>query len=222
MTFLSLLGFVTLNRSLVLNDHYHISFSIITINFLLSTNLLIAARFIYQSIYHYSVHQTSLVKRTLIYGTGESGQIAYQVLNKLNKSEKKVVGFIDDSKIKGRTIDGLKVFNESSLSKRFLSDLHISNIVIAINSISSDRLIEITDSLSTMNVEINIVPEPNKWINGGFEENQIQPVKIEDLLGRRTIELENIKLKNEIQGKVILVTGAAGSIGSEISLKSTT
>src|SRR5690606_11918221 len=76
---------------------------------------------------------------------------------------------------------------------------------------------KIVDGLMTLPATVKIIPSFDKWINGEFKINQIKKVKIEDLLGRVPIEIENPRLSDEFSGEIVLVTGAAGSIGSELS-----
>src|SRR5690606_23776582 len=129
-----------------------------------------------------------------------------------------IFGYLDDKKSKiGKKINGVTVYNPKMVDKHFLEKHHITEIIISIQNIRPSRLREIVDSFADSPVTLKIVPAVNKWLNGDLSAQQIKAVKIEDLLGRKPIKLDNPEIREEIRDKVVLVTGAAGSIGSEIS-----
>ncbi|MGB0778417.1 MAG: polysaccharide biosynthesis protein [Flavobacteriaceae bacterium] len=217
LALVTLVSLVLINKTYFVVNNYHLSFSIIFIHYILSINLLITSRFLYKRLYDFIINNSPRSKRTLIYGTGETGTLTFKVLNNLKKSDKKIIGFIDNHKTRNRKINGLKVYHESSINLEFMEVLHVDTVIIAINSITSQRLLEISDNITKLGVEVQIVPSAKKSINGGFDANQIRPVRVEDLLGRAPIQLANPNLSQELKDRTILVTGAAGSIGGEIS-----
>ena len=92
----------------------------------------------------------------------------------------------------------------------------IDEIIVASEGVSPNKLIALVDNLSSEDVKIKKVPPIDNWINGELSSTQIKQVQIEDLLGRAPIEINNPNLENEFTGETVLVTGAAGSIGSEL------
>ena len=155
--------------------------------------------------------------RVLIYGAGQCGLIAKNTLLTDSKLNYKILGFIDDNPSKiGKEIEGIEIFSSEKALGDFLTKKDISIVVIAIQNISPQRKRRIIDACLEHNVTVKIVPAVEKWIDGEFSSNQIKNVRIDDLLGREPISLDKENIAHEVEGKVILVTGAAGSIGSEI------
>lgn len=190
----------------------------IIVHFLLNTMALIFLRILYKNLYDYYVVGTRYTKRALIYGAGDSGIITYKALKNDERSRISIFGYLDDKKSKiGKKINGITVYNPKKIDATFLEKHHINEIIISIQNIRPSRLREIVDSFTDSPVTLKIVPAVNKWLNGDLNAQQIKNVKIEDLLGRKPIQLDNPDVREEIEGKVVLVTGAAGSIGSEIA-----
>jgi FlaA1/EpsC-like NDP-sugar epimerase len=154
----------------------------------------------------------------LIYGAGEMGAVAYATLQKGARDSYKVVGFIDDNpKRVGSLINRMPIFSTSQITEDFVNEKGIKEIIIAIQKIKPRRLLEIIDDMDRLNIQVKIAPPVSKWIGGNLNVGQIKPVRIEDLLERSPINLSNTLVKEELKDKVVFVTGAAGSIGSEIS-----
>tara|TARA_B100000809_G_scaffold66426_1_gene63186 strand:- start:71 stop:1522 length:1452 start_codon:yes stop_codon:yes gene_type:complete len=158
------------------------------------------------------------ITNVLIFGAGDAGIITYGALSKDKKSNFDILGFIDDDSNKiNKKIDRIKIYAFSKIDKEFIESNDISEVIISTQKIRPGRLLEITDALLALNIEVKIVPPLTKWIDGTLEVNQIKQVKIDDLLNRREIRIDNPIVKREVNDKVIFVTGAAGSIGAEIS-----
>ena len=158
------------------------------------------------------------VTKVLIYGAGDSGIITYGALNKDTETNYEVFGFIDDDSQKvNKKIDRIKIYSLDKITHEFIEKHKIDEIVISIQNINPARLLEITDYFIEFDVHVKIVPALTKWIDGDFQANQIRDVKIEDLLDRAPILINNPILQRDVNNKIVLVTGAAGSIGSEIS-----
>lgn len=190
----------------------------VIIHFLLNTMALIFLRILYKNLYDYYVIGSRYTKRALIYGAGDSGIITYKAIKNDERSRISVFGYLDDKKSKiGKKINGVTVYDPKKIDAHFLEKHHINEIIISIQNIRPSRLREIVDSFTDSPVVLKIVPAINKWLNGDLNVQQIKNVKIEDLLGRKPIKLDNPDIRQEIQDKVVLVTGAAGSIGSEIA-----
>jgi FlaA1/EpsC-like NDP-sugar epimerase len=129
----------------------------------------------------------------------------------------KILGFIDDNESKiGKTIEGIKVYSLPEVLDKFVGSNDGLEVIMAINNMSAKSKRKISDIFLDRGVVVKALPPVDKWVEGEFAMNQIHNVKIEDLLGREVIQMNNKRIGEEISGKVILVTGAAGSIGSEI------
>jgi FlaA1/EpsC-like NDP-sugar epimerase len=216
--FLILVFFVFLNRNLNLLEVLTIPISILTIHLLLNVIALIGSRFLFKAFYDILFTDIKTHKRVLIYGAGEAGILTYAVLRDDKENESFVVGFIDDAPRKiGKQINGLRVFGGSQITQSFIETKKIDEIILSMQKAKPGRLLEIGDYLSTLSVEVKVVPPAINWINGSLQASQIKKLDILDLLGRSPIKLNSSILKKEFNEKVVLVTGAAGSIGSEIS-----
>jgi FlaA1/EpsC-like NDP-sugar epimerase len=213
-----LVGVVLFNRNIRVFEAFTIPLSIAVIHFLLNVVILIASRFIYKTLYNLLVTDYNAVTKVLIYGAGEAGILTYNVLKNDKEIDVSVVGFIDDDSSKqGKRIDGVKVYDAAKLNEAFIEKHSIDEIIIAIQTVKSSRLLEIADNLTALPVSVKIVPPAKTWVNGDFSSNQIKEVRIEDLLGRDPIALDNPVLSKEFKNKVVWITGAAGSIGSELA-----
>ncbi len=156
-------------------------------------------------------------KKTLIYGAGDLGIAVKRTLDHDVRSKNAIVGFLDDNDQKiNKVIDGTKIYSSQKFS-HLINTLNIEEVIIASHNIPSDRKNEITDVALEKNVNISTLPPVKKIMNGDLNPNQIQKIKIEDLLEREPIKINDDHILSQTKGKRILVTGAAGSIGSEIA-----
>jgi FlaA1/EpsC-like NDP-sugar epimerase len=213
-----LVGLVLLNRQIVFNTVFTIPLSILIIHFLMNCFALISSRFLIRRLYYYLTTEDKSKRNVLIYGAGENGMLTFDVLRDDFESKFKVVGFIDDNtNIVGKKIRNVEIYGKATIDTAFIEKKRITEIIISIQNITSKRLMEIVNKLSLLHVEVKIVPSSNTWVEGNFESTQIKKIKIENLLGRAEIELKNPNLKNQYRNNVVLISGAAGSIGSEIA-----
>ena len=158
-------------------------------------------------------------KRTLIYGAGEAGAALVRE-SKLNKNfAYNILGFIDDDiRKKGTYINGVKVYGGKKFIKYSIRKLKIEMLILAIPSLSIEELKHIIKELETIpKIEIKILPLIEDSLSDEPLVNQIRNVRIEDLLGRDEVKVNDENISNFITGKTILVTGGGGSIGSELS-----
>ncbi len=155
-------------------------------------------------------------RKVIIYGAGEAGIAAKRTLDHDNKVNMMLAAFIDDDERKaGKAIDGIKIFNTRDLSS-LLKQEKIDNLIIATQSLLPDQKNKIVDICLENDVKVLTLPPVRYWINGQPTAKQLQNIKIEDLLEREPIEIHNDIIGDQLKGKRVLVTGAAGSIGSEI------
>ncbi|MDX6747680.1 nucleoside-diphosphate sugar epimerase/dehydratase [Polaribacter sp. PL03] len=209
---------IVLNQLFKINEGFTIPKSIILIHYLVSVFVLIISRYVFKSFYEVISTELETITNALIYGAGDSGIITYGALNRERKGNYQILGFIDDNKNKiNKKIDRIKIYDISKIDKEFIERNDINEVIISIQKIKPSRLLEITDSLLALNVEVKIVPPLSKWIGGDLQANQIKQINIEDLLDRDQILIDNPIVQREVDNKIILVSGAAGSIGSEIS-----
>lgn len=154
--------------------------------------------------------------RALIFGAGEAGAFLARDLMR-NDSELYPAGFIDDdvSKI-GRYVSGLKVMGSSSELREIVRTQKIEVVLIAIPSVNGRKIREIYDVLASMNVQVRILPSLRELAGGSVSVSRLRKIRLEDLLGREPVRISLDASMNYIQGKRILITGAGGSIGSEI------
>ena len=155
----------------------------------------------------------------LIFGAGQAGITTCNVISNDKNSTLKVVGFIDENPLLiGKVLMGAKVYKPSDINEDFLNNLKVKDIIFSVQNIDADdkrNLIE--DLIARAPVVVREIPPVGSWINGELTVKQINKVKIEDLLQRQPIQLDKAPVLEEIRNKVVLVTGAAGSIGSELS-----
>lgn len=154
-------------------------------------------------------------KHLLIIGAGEAGQHVVERLK--HRQEYKVIGFLDDDHQKiGMDICSIPVLSEIKLLKSMVQRVNVEQILIAIPSLSPQKLQQIMKLCVETGIRTQIVPSLDQLVNGQPMLNQVRDVNIEDLLGREEVALDEAMLAKHITNKTILVTGAGGSIGSEI------
>ncbi|GHB36909.1 polysaccharide biosynthesis protein [Mongoliitalea lutea] len=210
------LNFLTFN---VLSDRYVLPTSILIIASLSSLFLLIFYRLLVKELFVYLKSSVAPleVKKGVVFGAGEAGIIAQDVIKRDSKTHFETVAFLDDDpKKEGKIIDGKKIYRGINMLSKLIESHGVTELIIAVRDISMQRKREIIDECLRLNIHVRIVPPINQWINGGLQAGAIREVKIEDLLSREQISLDNPKIEEDIVGKVVLVTGAAGSIGSEL------
>lgn len=156
-------------------------------------------------------------KRTLIIGAGSAGTMVARQLLKSNESDLQPVGFIDDD-VKKQHLDilGIPVLGGVSKIESVVREYQIENIVIAIPSLSKKELNIIFQECVKTDAKTQILPMLEDLMTGKLSVNHFRDVQVEDLLGRDPVVLNDDKISEDITNKVVLVTGAGGSIGSEI------
>ena len=154
----------------------------------------------------------------LIYGAGTTGITVRNAINQDRNSGLEVIGFIDDNpNLVGKRIDGIKIYSfEEAFSLKFLRKNKIVDVIWSIQSEIGTSFHQVGDACLGYNLTFHKVPNIHDWIGGALSRNQLKRVKIEDLLNRTVLKLENPQLRQFIEGRRVLVTGAAGSIGSEL------
>lgn len=201
----------------LINGLYYIPHSIILIEFLTTTFGLISSRLIYKALYTEIKNPSREKHNVIIYGAGESGLITKRTLDRDAGSNLRVKAFVDDDESKsGRKLEGATIYHTSKLAD-LLQKKDIEQVIISIQNIPARRKEEIVDVCLSYNTKVLNVPPVTNWINGELSARQFRKIQIEELLGREQIRLDEANISAELKDKRVLITGAAGSIGSEIA-----
>ncbi len=187
-------------------------------HYLITLVVMIIMRFTIRRLYNEIYKNIPDKMNTLIYGAGDGGTVLMRTLSQDTKSKFKIKAFVDDDpKRAGTQINTIKIYSPKvAMTPEFIEKFDIDVIILAIPSISETRRKEIIEQGMALNLIVKSIPAFDKWVDGKIESDQIKDIKIEDLLGRKPIILGKSNVIREINEKVVLVTGAAGSIGSEI------
>ena len=211
-----ILGFLSLVS--LANDKSFISLPLVTliIYAIFSFLNLIAYRVLIKYAFNYLRNSKMTPKNVIIYGAGEAGFATKRVLDHDISSKTRVVAYIDDNPRKeSKVVDGVRIYAYEDLDQ-LLKLYDIDEIIISTFSVPATRRSQLIETCLDQNITVLAVPPLDKWINGQFSTRQLQAIRIEQLLERDPIKLNQGQLDRQITGKRVLVTGGAGSIGSEI------
>ena len=205
-------------RPQIIPNNYLLSYRGATMLYLLLAVEMIILRLFMQRIYNDYFRRKRNNVNVIIYGAGAAGIIAYNALHQDETVEYHVAAFIDDDMSKvNQELNGVSVMRARTvLNPKFIKQKNVTQLIIAIPTIRVMHKQAITNKALDLGLTVKAVPHVTTWLNGSFSANQIQDIKIEDLLEREPIKMDNINIVREVVDKVVLVTGAAGSIGSEI------
>jgi FlaA1/EpsC-like NDP-sugar epimerase len=203
-----------------LSDRFLLPTSILIIASLSSMFVLFFYRLLVKELFVYFKNGTTAQKdlrHGVIFGAGEAGIIAQEAIKNYSKSQLNIVAFLDDdTKKDGKNIDGKRIYNGIKDLEKLVKQFGVTELIIAVRDLSVHRKNEIIDECLRLNLTVSLVPPVDQWINGGLTVGAIREIKIEDLLSRDQIVLDNPRIEEDIKGKIIMVSGAAGSIGSEL------
>lgn len=176
------------------------------------------SRLVIRRIYNENISHKQEPVNTVIYGAGDAGIITKNALEQDTSRYYNILAYIDESKHKiGKTINGVPICPPSEiLNGNYIRKNNIKVLILAMPSVNNEHRKNIINDIVDLGVDIKTVPHLNNWIDNKLTVNQIEDVKIEDLLGREPIVLGKENVAEGLRDKVIMVTGAAGSIGSEI------
>nr|WP_222717258.1 nucleoside-diphosphate sugar epimerase/dehydratase [Enterococcus faecium] len=204
---------------LFINRQY--SLRLVIFAYLLSLLLIIGSRLIWR-IYIETKNMRYVsadsAKNTLIVGAGEGGRILYNsFLGSKTAQDIQVVGFVDDDPNKRNTyLSGKKVLGALKDIPELIEKYDIQMVTIAIPSLSRKKLRRIFELVESAHVKVNTMPSIEELASGKISVSKLKTIDVVDLLGRDEVKLDIESIKDQITDKVILVTGAGGSIGSEI------
>jgi FlaA1/EpsC-like NDP-sugar epimerase len=192
--------------------------SIILIHYVAVSMLLFFGRIFVKLIFRFATGTSKNKNRVLIYGAGELGFVVKRVVLSDPRYGFHVSGFIDDDRnLQGKKINGINVYGPSVLTAEFIEKNKIESLIIAIKALTVDRKSSMIRTAVNLGLEVLDTPEVDKWLAGQLRMPQFKRVDLEDLLGREPIKLDIHTIKKGLTDKTILITGAAGSIGSEIA-----
>lgn len=206
------------NNHQVVLYNYLPTYTVVTMTYMITALLMVLFRIVCQRIYNDYIRKQRPVRNVVIYGAGAAGVITYSALKADMRLEYRIVAYIDDSSSKqGQSIMGVPIMRRRDvLNEKFIGAKDVRQIIIAIPSLKLAHKQLITNRALELGLTVRSVPHLRSWIGGSFNSAQIEDIKIEDLLQRESIKLDNENIVRDITDRIILVTGAAGSIGSEI------
>jgi FlaA1/EpsC-like NDP-sugar epimerase len=180
--------------------------------------MLTISRLVIRRIYNEYFRKTTKTVNVIIYGAGDAGPITQNALAQDTSCQYNIISFVDDAKQKiGKSINGTLVRSAAEvLNHEFINKYGVTTMIIAIPSLTRAQQQGIINKGLDLGLNVKSVPHVSTWIDNSLTSNQIEDIKIEDLLGRDAIILGHEDVRKELEGKVVMVTGAAGSIGSEI------
>lgn len=155
--------------------------------------------------------------KVLIIGAGDAGALLLNEIEHYHVANRQVVGFIDDDKNKiGKSLQGVKILGNRNDIIKVVKIEDIDEIIIAMPSVKGEEIKSIINICKQTDCRLTIVPGLYEILEGSISINQLRPVDVEDLLGRDPVKLDTTAVKEYLSGKIVLITGAGGSIGSEI------
>jgi len=198
-------------------DRNLIPLSVILISYILSVFLLTSYRMAVKLAFGYYTSAFHVSKNIAIFGAGNMGLMTRHLIGNNMLSGNKVVAFLEDSPLKvGKSMGGTRIYDARKDFKRVIKRYKVDELIIAITDLNISRKNEIVDICLEHQVLVRTVPPVEQWVKGELTVNQIKKINIEDLLGRESISLDIRNVKEYLKNRVVLVTGAAGSIGGEI------
>ena len=198
-----------------INDRYVVPFSIIIIDFGALSTLMVFFRLLAKSFFTERYQYQSDRKNVILYGAGKNCNTLLESIQR-NTPEFKIVGIIDkDSGKIGKKLDRITIYRPSAL-EHLLKTESVERVIITTQTLPTIVKSEIASTCLPLDVKVQYILPPSSWINGEFTTNQIRNLKIEDLLGREEIVIDIESITNTIHNKCVLITGASGSIGSEL------
>lgn len=203
----------------LLDKKHHYSFMVWLISYFITAFYLLTSRILVSYLFEYykRTRQKEQDRRLLIYGAGALGLTLKKSIANHPESEYRIMGFLDDDASKiGKILEGYAVFDADTELRKTVVRLGITDIIIATKTLSPVRKSQFLNETIIFNLRIRELPTLQRWFESHFNLNTIQQIDILDLLNREVIELQNPRVEQALKHKTILVTGAAGSIGSEL------
>lgn len=214
VTCTSIFTIASVIRAKFLDGYYLFPSSILVMEFLVSFAFTVGSRFIVKLVYLEATKDKSEKVNVLVYGAGVSGLITKRTISKDRLINQKIIGFLDDNKkLHNTRLEGTRIYSPEKLEE-LAREFDLKTLIIAIQNPETKNINRVVEKCLNLGITVQKVPRPKSWINGEFSSKQLSKINIEDLLGRKPIQLDQAKISAELNGKAVLVTGAAGSIGS--------
>lgn len=184
---------------------------------LISTLIMLAARLALR-VHRNRIRTGELSRKALIYGAGETAENLLRLMGQEVSNDFAPVGLVDDDPTgQRRRINGLRVLGTGSSLAELIKTTGATVVIVAIATMDSKKLRAINEVCTSLNVELRVVPTANALINGQLRLNDISEVTVEDLLGRQPVDVDTSRIHKFLKDKCVLITGAGGSIGSELA-----
>ncbi len=218
-------GVLTLGLACTANLVYYynvrlnlVPYSVVVIAFFTSFLFLFYYRLIVKSVFAFYKNESPRKNNIAIFGAGSAGLLVKQIIDANPLSDMRVVAFFeDDARKVGKEANGAKIYHATADFLSVVNSFQIRELILSTQNLALERKNEIVESCFQNHVKVRSVPPVDKWVRGELSLKQIKEINIEDLLGRESITLDSNHLLPQLSGRRILITGAAGSIGSEIA-----
>ena len=206
-------GSVALAVANILSYHsigfYLVPYSIVIIEYFATVFSMTAFRILVKTVYMEVRNPSGERKKVIIYGAGESGVITKRTLDRDAGSRYKVIAFVDDNPAKaGKTLEGIRIYRADTELEELLHANVIDHLILSIQNVPAPAKQALVEKCLAFGVNVLNVPPVTTWINGQLSFNQIRNIRIEDLLERPPIRLDTEEIRRQLEGRVILVTGA--------------
>ena len=200
-------------------QQFKILYSEIIIHFFISGFLLVFIRILFRYISSYLLQGPIKTRKALIFGAGRLGLMARSIIERDDSFNYHILGFIDDNpNLVGKRMEGIPVYSVSKAFKQIIREQNINDIIIAVNDfeITKEKKVKFINLCLEKHIKVKEIQEISALLNFPRRKASVQDIKIDDLLGREPISMDIRKISHGLSGKIVLVSGAAGSIGSEI------
>ena len=198
--------------------YIRLSYSVIFMHAFFTMVVMVSARIFYRTLYELFFFPNRKQKSTLIFGGGRPGLVAMALLREDVRVKHQVVAFLEDNPQRiGKMQAALRILDYTTIDEKYITSHSIERVIIAVENNDPERLRIVSERFEELNLYIKIMPPTSSLLSSADEKREIRALKIEDLLGRKAIKLDNPEIEAEMCNKRILVTGAAGSIGSELA-----
>jgi len=204
-------------RNLLVDSTYFLPTSILILEFFISTFMMVAYRLVIKLVFaEQNFPKKNRKEKVYIYGAGEAGLIMKRSLDQDMRTGMEVIAFIDDDRKKaGKNLEGVPIKHTSDLNRHIESDKP-AQVIMSIMVPDPKKRQAVIDTCVEAGIPMLDVPPVKQWIKGELSFKQLKPIPVEDILDRDVITLNKSAIAKSIEGKRIMITGAAGSIGSEI------
>ncbi|MGD9992013.1 MAG: nucleoside-diphosphate sugar epimerase/dehydratase [Salinivirgaceae bacterium] len=190
--------------------------SIVIIDFFTTVFFMTSLRWLVKAVFYELRSSPLKIKRAAIYGTGPAAMTVKTTLEQDYETRYKIIGFFDDVTTRSRKkAEGIDILPISRI-ETILNNQELDFLVLARPFETVEEKTNLVELCLNNNVRVLAVPSVDSWINGELSSKQIRQVKIEELLERNPIQLDVARINEQVKDKVVLITGAAGSIGSEM------